>query len=207
MTAQIIATGLDEFARFFESVPDLANEAAFFAVNDTSRDTVPLLKRTMRKQINFPSKYLNAERLSIRRKATRSRLEATISGRDRPTSLARFAEGATPENSRKAPIIVHVKPGKKKVLNKPSSKTKAFLVRLRNNNIGLAVRLPKGETLSNSEGAIPLTRGKRPDENVYLLYGPSVDQVLQGVIPDSTDEITRMLQSNFLRQFTRLSRG
>lgn len=207
MTATIVASGLDEFARFFESVPDLAKEAAFFAVNDTSRDTVPLLKKTMRQQINFPSKYLSADRLSIRRKATRATLEATISGRDRPTSLARFAEGATPENSRRAPIIVHIKPGRKKVLNKPSSKVKAFLVRLRNNNIGLAVRLPKGETLRNSEGAVPLTRGKRPDENVYLLYGPSVDQVLQGAIPDSTSEISRMLQSNFLRQFSRLSRG
>lgn len=207
MTATIVASGLDEFARFFESVPDLAKEAAFFAVNDTSRDTIPLLKRTMRTQINFPSKYLNAERLSVRRRATRASLEATISGRDRPTSLARFAEGATPENSRRAPIIVQIKPGKKKVLNKPGAKVKAFLVRLRNNNVGLAVRLPKGQTLKNSQGAIPLTRGKRPDENVYLLYGPSVDQVLQGVIPESTDEITAMLQKNFLRQFNRLSNG
>lgn len=195
MTAGIISKGLDEFAEFFRELPEIATEAAYFAVNDSAESAVPMFKRTMGSQIAFPKGYLSKERLGVRRKATRATLEAVISGRDRPTSLARFAEGATPENSRKRPVIVKVKPGKTVSLKK------SFLVRLRNNNIGLAIRLPAGQRPKNAYKPVQLA------ENVYLLYGPSVDQVLQGVIEESDVQIGDMISRNFLRQFTRLSRG
>ena len=77
----------------------------------------------------------------------------------------------------------------------------AFLVRLKNNNIGLAVRLKPGEVLQNSEKAVRL------DNNVYLLYGPSVDQVFRSVADDKTPKILSDVTAEFLRQFARLSRG
>ena len=75
----------------------------------------------------------------------------------------------------------------------------AFLVRLKNNNIGLAVRLKPGEVLQNSEKAVRL------DNNVYLLYGPSVDQVFRSVADDITPSIQQSVSRQFFRQFTRLS--
>lgn len=198
MTAVVIARGLQDFSRFIDALPELATEAAYLAINDTSRDAVPLIKSEMRKQINFPNGYLNKQRLDVRRKATRVTLEAVISGRDRPTSLARFAEGATPENSRRRPIFVRVHAGQQKRLQK------AFIVRLKNNNLGLAIRLPKGQEPDRAYKPVELTRGGK-GQGAWLLYGPSVDQVMQGVSGDVGDRISEALAANFLRQFSRVS--
>lgn len=199
MTAVVIARGLQDFSRFIDALPELATEAAYLAINDTSRAAVPLIKSEMRKQINFPNGYLNKQRLDVRRKATRVTLEAVISGRDRPTSLARFAEGATPENSRRRPIFVRVHAGQQKRLQK------AFIVRLKNNNLGLAIRLPKGQEPDRAYKPVELTRGGGKGQGAWLLYGPSVDQVMQGVSGDVGDRISEALAANFLRQFSRVS--
>lgn len=201
MSVSILANGLGDFTRFVTELPETAVEAAYLAVNETTRDVQPLLKRKMRQQINFSNAYLNADRFGVRRKATRATLEAVISGRDRPTSLARFAEGATVANSRKRPIIVRVKAGQKKTLNR------AFLVNLRNGNIGLAIRLPKGQSPSSAYKPVPLTRGGGKETGAWLLYGPSVDQVLRGVSDEVAPDVNDMLSRNFFRQFTRLTRG
>lgn len=197
MTTSITATALKDVSRFFEELPDIAEQAAVFAINDTVQgEGLTLIKKDMRDQINFPSGYLEGERLRVAKKATRGRLEAVIRGRDRPTSLARFAPGYTPENSRGRPITVRVKRGGSQVLRG------AFLVRLnKGQSIGLAVRLKPGETLRETEGAVRLAN------NVYLLYGPSVDQVLRGVAEDRGEEIADIVGRNFLRQFGRLSRA
>lgn len=202
MTALIIAKGLDEALQFVSSVPELAEEAAFFAVNDTARGSVPLIKRTMRKQINFPGSYLNTERLNIRQRATRTRLQATILARDRPTSLARFAEGATIANSRGKPIFVKVKTS-----GGATKMKRAFLVNLKNGNAGLAIRLPPGKVPDRAYHPVELTHGGGKSTGAWLFYGPSVDQVMKGVIPEVSDEIQNVLVKNFYRQFSRLSGG
>ncbi len=201
MSVSIIADALNDVERYFEALPELATEAAFLAVNDSARDTVPAARRRIYSQVNFPKGYLTAERLGIKRKANRNVLEAVIAGRDRATSLARFAPGATRLERGQATrqIIVQVKHGKRVVLNGPRSTAKAFIVNLKNGNTGLAVRLPKGQTIQNSEKAVRL------DNNVYLLYGPSVDQVFRGVSSDLAPDITEMVSQNFFRQFARLS--
>lgn len=207
MSATIIAAGLREFTSFAASLPDLAVEAAYLAVNDTSRDSVPLLKREIRKQVAFPAKYLTSDRLGVRRKANKTTLEAVVSGRDRPTSLARFSPGATPQNSKGRPLFVTVKPGQQKKFVRNDGRPSAFLVSLRNGNTGLAIRLPKGQEPSSAYKPVPLTRGGGKATGAWLLYGPSVDQVLKGVAGDAGQELTEMLERNFLRQFTRLTRG
>ena len=75
------------------------------------------------------------------------------------------------------------------------------MVRLRNGNIGLAVRLKDGELPINTHSEVMLA------DNVWLLYGPSVDQVLSGVADDVAPGIQRSLSKQFLRQFARLTRG
>lgn len=196
MSALIVATGLKEMSRFFEALPDIAEEAAVLAINDTvQREGLTLIKKDMRDQVNFPAGYLEGDRLKPTRFAGRGKLEAVIRGRDRPTSLARFAEGQTPANTRGQGVRVRVKRGQTEVLRK------AFLVNLRNGNIGLAVRVKGGESLRNTESAVRLA------DNLWLLYGPSVDQVLQGVAVDRADEIIDIVGQKFLRQFGRLSRA
>lgn len=196
MSATIVATTLKDLQRYFEQLPEVAEEAAILAINDTvQREGLTLIKSDMRDQVNFPAGYLEGERLKPTRFATRGRLEAVIRGRDRPTSLARFAQGQTPANTRGQGVRVRVKRGRTEVLRK------GFLVNLKNGNVGLAVRLKPGETLRNSQAASRLA------DNVYLLYGPSVDQVFRGVADDRADDIIDIVGQKFLRQFGRLSRA
>lgn len=199
MSVQIIATGLKDMLEYVQAVPELAEEAQALAVNDTARDEEVAIRRDMEAQINFPKGYLSGERYGIRRRATRQLAEAVISGRDRPTSLARFAGGANVANSRGRPIFVRVKSGQTAKLDR------AFLIELRNGNVGLAIRLPEGQEPDKAYKPVQLTRRGGQLEPIWLLYGPSVDQVLRGVSADRAPQIAERLQRNFLRQFSRIS--
>lgn len=198
MSVTITATALGDLQRFFEQLPDIAEQAAVLAINDTAeREGLTSIKRQMRSEVNFPSGYLESgNRLKVTRRATRGRLEAVILGRDRPTSLARFAEGQTAENTRGQGVRVRVAPGKTEKLER------AFIVKLnKGQSRGLAVRLRPGEKLKNSRAAVRLA------DDVYLLYGPSVEQVLRGVADDQVEDILNLVSQKFLRQFGRLARG
>lgn len=86
---------------------------------------------------------------------------------------------------------------------------RGFFVRLRQGavltedqfNIGLAIRLKKGESLQATQKASPLGGG------AYLLYGPSVAQVFGTVREDITPEVADFSAYEFARQFRRLSHG
>jgi hypothetical protein len=195
MSVSIFANALDDMRAYFEQLPDVAEQAAVLALNDVAtREGYSLITQTMSKQTNFPKGYLKS-RLNVVRKATRGSLEVAIRGRDRATSLARFAEGQSPANTRGRGVRVKIKPGQQRLLRK------AFLVSLRNGNTGLAVRLKEGETLEHSQAAVQLAN------NLYLLYGPSVDQVFRGVAEETAPVLTGQVSRQFLRQFARLSRG
>lgn len=198
MSVSVIAEALSEVADYFEKLPEVATQAAALAINTVSqREALPMIRSEMRDQLNFPEGYLETgNRLSVVRKATRNTLSATIRGRDRATSLARFRTGGqTPVNTRGRGVRLQVKRGQTRVLRK------AFLVKLRGGNIGLAVRLKPGESLANSTGAVEIF------ENVYLLYGPSVDQVFRTVADDVGPNVLDSVTTEFFRQFARLSSG
>jgi hypothetical protein len=196
MSAVIATKGLTDVAKFFDELPDVALEAAFLAVRDVSEGTgLRLVQKEVERQVNFPKGYVQNGRLTVKRKASRATLEAVISGRDRPTSLARFAPGQTVANSRGRGVIVEVHKGSKRNLGK-----RAFIVNLRNGNQGLALRLKPGEVLRGSDKAVRL------DNNLFLLYGPSVDQVFRGVAESEAPVLNDMVQRQFLRQFARLTR-
>lgn len=198
MSVSVIANALGEVADYFEKLPELATQAAALAINTVSqREALPMIRREMRDQLDFPEGYLESkDRLSVVRKATRNTLSATIRGRDRATSLARFRIGGqNPANTRGRGVRLQVKRGQTRVLRK------AFLINLRGGNTGLAVRLKPGESLKNSSGAVELAN------NVYLLYGPSVDQVFQTVSGDVAPNVLDSVTNEFLRQLARLSSG
>jgi hypothetical protein len=191
-----VINGLEDVRRFFDELPDVAEDAAVFAINDVVvGEGMVAIRREMREQIDFPAGYLEAGRLRVGKRARRGTLEASIRGRDRATSLARFAGGQTSANTRGRGVQVKVKRGQTRVLRK------GFIVDLKNGNRGVAVRLKPGESMRNSDKAVRL------DDNVYLLYGPSVDQVFKGVAVDVAPQMTVALSRRFFHHFTRFARG
>ena len=199
----------DSFAVFVEGLSGLEDMEALRksirldaarALNTAAERGRTLGARAIRDEVNFPAAYLTPgqKRLYVAKKATRTDLEARIRARSRPTSLARFTTGSTAIN--KAGVSVTVQPGKARYMKR------AFLVRLKagagsietRSNLGLAVRLKAGETLRNKNQV------RRLDSGLYLLYGPSVDQVFRardgsGVAEDIAPEIADILETEFLR--------
>lgn len=206
MAVDIVAVGGKDLEQYFRTIPEKAELAMQMAINTVSaRSGMALIKKSMLNEIAFPSGYLNADRLKVTKRATRSRLESTITGRKRATSLARFVTSGTVVNSRTSNgVSVRVKRGKTTYMKN------AFLVRLNkgasltedNYNIGLAVRLSAGESLANkyTQHRSWLVPGK-----VALLYGPSVDQVFDDVSAKVGPELALQVESEFYRNFGRLA--
>lgn len=210
MTVTVSADGVKDLDLLLSLFPKVAPEAMSLALNQiASRVAIPAAKRDITAQVNFPPGYLDQpQRLYIRQFATPTRLETIIEGRDRPTSLARFAAPGTPvtrkgQGRTKGPGGVVVNVGK----NGPRRFGTAFLLELKNANIGFAIRLRQGETVHGVDRFQPieLTKLERNGERVFLLYGPSVNQVFQGVAEDIEPEVTSALEDEFGRQFRRLS--
>lgn len=215
MTIRIELRGLDTVERYFEKAPKVARDAAKFAVNDAARFAARRASEEIRKQVRFTRAYLgdakNADaRLRITKVAKGDDMTAVISARQRPTSLARFASG-TPTFGRargKGPRV-KIKPGSGYKTIK-----KGFFLRLRagssnldNFNVGLAVRVKGGENLRNRRKGLIGLKPFGKDKDLYLLYGPSVDQVFQTVREDISPLVAARAEQEFLRQFARLSRG
>lgn len=180
-----------------ESLTDIDNLddaiilAAQRAINKTADQARTSAARDIRQQVNFPARYLSGKegRLSVSKRASARNLEAMITGRDRPTSLARFAKDPDPAAARRrGGVSVQVQPGQTKFMKG------AFLMQLRGGNIGLAIRLKEGETVKNKKYVTKVGKG------LYLLFGPSVNQVFRGVAEETTaPEAAAYLEQEFLR--------
>lgn len=211
MTVSVTFKGLDELQRLFESAPQIAEQAAVLAVNDASKFAFRESSKDIRGQASFTRDYLGSaetggsDRLRILPATRGGIVEARITARNRPTSLARFAQGAP---TRGQPVRVRVSPrgGVRSIKN-------AFMVRLRrgktvsedNFNEGIAIRLGKDQSIRERK------KGKAglPEifPNVFLLYGPSVAQVFNTVSRTVSDRVSQKLASEYVRQFNRLFRG
>lgn len=207
MTVDVNLRGLLELDDFLEAVPDATRKAASQAINSVVKGPgLARYRKGITEQIDFPSGYVNDDRLGVTQLSTPSRLEARITGRQRATSLARFASGATVGS--KGGVSVRVKKG-----GASTYMRKAFLVRLRagtslNNdsfNIGLALRLEPGQTVIGKKDT---SRMVRLDKNVVLLYAPSVDQILRNDVAESeTPAVVDSIVTEFFRNFQRLAPG
>lgn len=184
MATYVIAVdGLEELEDF-EKLDSRIIRRAQQAINSTLRKARTQIDREIRQQIAFPARYLGA-RLRITDHASRSSLQGTIQGRDRPTSLARFATSRTPR--RGSGVTVQVSPGSR------SRMQRAFLMQLSHGNLGLAIRLKPGESIRNKKYM------RKVNSGLYLLYGPSVNQVFAGVADDEKDTVASWLQQEFTR--------
>jgi len=170
------------------AVPEKVKRLASRAINTTARRYRTQAAREMRQQIAFPARYLTGAqsgRLRVARFASPEALSATIRGRDRPTSLATFVKGPR-RHGVKSPTV-EVGTGTREKLNR------AFLMNLRSGNLGLAVRLAPGEKIDNKREMVQIVNG------LYLLYGPSVDQVFRQVAADVSDDAADFLEQEFTR--------
>lgn len=178
----VVIEGLEEL-RDIENLDASILRRARQAINSTLRRARTAIDRDIRQQVAFPARYLGS-RLRVTQFAKGNSLQGTISGRDRPTSLARFATSSQPL---KRDIRVQVSPGSRKRMQR------AFLMPLNGGNLGLAMRLKPGESVRNKKFM------RRVSKGLYLLYGPSVNQVFAGVADDEADNVAVMLQQEFTR--------
>lgn len=194
----VAVEGISDTVASLAEMPAAIQRYARMAINSTTKKTRTAASRRIREQVNFTAGYLsdNAGRLSVTQQATDANLEARIRGRFRPTSLARFARGGVG----RAGVTVQVNPGSSQRMGR------AFLMRLRagranietKSNLGLAIRLKPGEHVENKHRMVAVSG------NLYLLYGPSVDQlfrtVAEEIAPDASDD----LETEFLRLIDRM---
>lgn len=173
-----------------DDLPKAIITAARRAVNKTTDHARTVAGRRIQAQVNFAARYLTGtdssgrQRLGVTQKATDQKLEGIVAGRDRPTSLARFVKGSTG----KGDLKVSVKPGSSRTIQR------AFLFQLKSGNTGLAIRTAGGAPRSAYK---PTPIGK----NLYLLFGPSVDQVFggSGVAEEIAPEMADYLEVEFNR--------
>lgn len=204
MTVTIDASGLADLEKYFEAFPAVALTSMSIALNETARGpAIKAAKREIKDQVAFPEGYLDRpDRLSVSQFSTPTKLEARIKGRDRPTSLARFATPGQPiyhTGAVKKPgrVTVQVKPGVHRTFNS------AFLWQFPGGNIGFAIKLRPGEKVMGvdrySPYQVPRKDGK--PSGIFILYAPSVDQVFQDVAQQIIPEVTSALEDEFHRQF------
>lgn len=206
MSARVTTVDLPDIIDFLETRPAIARKAARFAINDTTaRKAVPRFRKSMQKEVAFPAGYLSKDRFGQTKKATDVDLTAIITARFRPTSLARFAKGQSFDGARRTGGV------RVKVNGGGSNKRikGAFFVKLPRGgdtadgfNIGLAIRLKPGEKLrGRRKGGASVQLA--PD--LYLLYGPSIDQVFRDVSVEESPAVADSLTKEFTRQWVRLS--
>lgn len=210
-TFALVIEGLTDI-KSLEDLPQDIIRAARIAVNDAATRGRTAMAKEVLHQVNLPRDYVSpsGKRLHVSDKATNKNLEAVVSARVRPTSLARFAQGGATRGQRNVRVevkhgAVRQVPGEKRMDQGYS----AFLIKLRagsadldtKNNLGLALRVPSGKKPSRAYQ--PKALGK----NLFLLYGPSVAQLLLpvrnprgGVAEQLTPDIQQMLSDEFWRQ-------
>lgn len=154
------------------------------SINKSLRDTRSSASKVIYGEVDFPNGYLSprSKRLTVSEQAKPGSLKGSITARDRPTSLARFAKGSNKEG-----VFVGVKFGSPKFIKR------AFIMKLKGGNEGLALRVPYGTTPSKSYKPYKI------NPRLFLLYGPSVEQVFKSVADRETPTAINLFEREFER--------
>jgi hypothetical protein len=196
ITLELDVSNLSDIKR---EVVDLALVRSINRVVDRLRTKAA---RVARQEVNFPASYLSpsGRRLWVEQRATRDNIDAKLRGQSRPTSRARFSTQKVGQKTRAGGVGVMVAPGQKRLIKR------AFLIRLKNSNIGLAVR-------TNGGPPVGAYKPREIGKNLWLLYGPSVDQALLsassggGIFEDLRVETLNELEAEFTRQLKVIQNG
>lgn len=211
MTIGLTINGLDDVRKMVSGIPETVDRASAVAINEAITFGQAESSRRIREQVAFKASYIGnatdpGARLRVAKKARVGDLVGVISGRHRPTSLAQFEQGAKLGKGGYVRVKVSATGGSKRIPG-------AFPIKLRrgngvydaeNSNEGIAVRLDKD---GNLPGGLNKKQAVNVSGSLYLLYGPSVDQVFRDVRFDVQGPVGDALESSFLRNFGRLNRG
>lgn len=206
MTVEIELKGFVEARRAINRIPADVDLASMRSVNDSASFAQSESSRLIRDQVNLSASYIgNANdpgaRLRVAKRAKPGDNEAIVAGRKRPTSLAQFMQGTFKRGN---PVKLKVAPGR--VTRIPN----AFPIKLRRGtgsydpssaNAGIALRLKPGESVRNKREMVKIAG------NLYLLYGPSVDQVFRDVSADVAPAVSLYMEDRFTHHYSRISRG
>lgn len=188
--------GLANWERQLTLFPERARQAMAIAINQTAkRDAAVSIRKEMMQQVAFKRNYL-VRHTPVRANASSRKLSAKITARDRPTMLARFAtDRRIPK--RQTGVRVKVKPSRSVFMKK------AWLHDFGDNGSNLAVMVrtkngqpPKGVL----HGGARYVSGM----DAWILYAPSIDQLMGDVVEDKRELISKSVEREFLRQFNRL---
>lgn len=204
----VLAVSGTEIIDEIDGLPTEIRRAAKIAVNEATVKGRTRMARKVLEDVALPRSYVQpaGRRLYVSRMATESSLEATIFARSRRTSLTRFIPGGPQaatgrRNIKGLSVKVDASGGAKFI-------TGAFIFKLRgaggetdpDPNLGFAVRTKNGKAPRNAYQPTKIS------ENLWLLYGPSVAQILHsdrnggGVVSDTEPEIKNLLTTEFYRQ-------
>jgi hypothetical protein len=187
----VLIEGMDDLN--FADASEKISRAAQTAINNTARFARSDSAEAMRKTYNFPGNYLDPSsgRLIVSQRAKLSNLEAVITGRQRPTSLARFV---IQHNG----VVIEMKRGQITKLNR------AFPIKLRRgsgqgagSNLGLAVRVTGHAAPRNAYKPKMLSANK--NSSLWLLYGISVDQAFRYTKEMAADRAALYLETEVSR--------
>ena len=197
--------GMVAFEQMVNTFTDRAEKAAILAINQTAkREALSRVRRDMRQQVNFKASYLNSrEHTGVAYMARKGSLKAAIYARDQPTMLNRFRPNpnSVPARTKKGKnkgVMVRVKPNSTKVMKG------AFVHQFKGSkNIGVMVRTKGG--VSDPPKGISAGGGRYiASMRAWLLYAPSIDQIMWDTAARNRDKIATYLKAEFLRQFARL---
>lgn len=209
MTVDVTFRGLDEVRKNVAGMPQRIDEASVPAINEAARYGQAESSRRIREQVAFKASYVGSAedpgaRLRVAKRARVGDLEAIIAGRTRPTSLAQFQTGAKLGKGGYVRVRVSATKGSKTIPG-------AFPMKLRRGNVYDPGSVNQGIAVRLKDGKLPAGLNKKQmvqvDGSLYLLYGPSVDQVFRDVRYDVQEPVADVLESSFLRNFARLNRG
>lgn len=187
--------GLDNWIEMLNTFNDRAREAMAVAINQTAkREAAKSIRDDMMKQVNLQKSYL-IQHTPVHAYANKNKLKATITARDTPTMLARFAFNRTRIPKRQNGVKVSVKRGVSKHMKS------AFLVDFSGKartNVAVVVRTKNGQ---QPHGVTHDGARYVKSMNAWILYAPSIDQLMWGVAGQNELKIQRALEREFLRQF------
>lgn len=198
----------------------VVERTAYRAINGVASKTMTRARREIVSQVNLSQKYVR-DRMELT-KAGPGKLRAVIAGRQRNTRLVTYdAKQLTARAKRaKGDTARGIKPGRKQagvaVSVKAGSGRKvmpgAFLIPLRAgkvdgaNGMGVFIRTGSKRNIASVvgqeiyTGAGTAKAGGVESGDIRHLYGPSVDQVLDGVIDTIQPDVQSELEAAVLRQ-------
>lgn len=201
MTYVVAVEGISAL-RDYETLPANVVKAAYRAVNYAAGKEQTRARRQASEELNLPYSYFAGSdssglaRLGVTARANAETLQAEITGRHKATSLARYVTSGSPASGSTPATPVKVTVARGRV----QSSKRMFLLRLRGaantettGNLGLAIRLKPGETVTGKYKQIKVGKG------LYLLFGPSVDQAFANIAENNLPLISDDMETEFLR--------